>query len=319
MNRLVLLLAATTLTFTATAIYYAHALSVEKTRQSRAALQTVTAEPIEPVTGAKSNSATAAAGKVDTTSDGKSRDPAEEAVARHQLARLRDPAGRAERKEQGIEFHRDAYGPYARGIGMSHEELSRLAEALAERNLERQQRRLECQLDPVCDEKALPQANSRQDLADLLGPEMYPRFRAFSESLLERAQVDGIRRRLTAQNALSDDQADRLVTALSTERQKFATEAAQNGLEIQQRMVGPAAGIFLQSVSTRGATDPFAESVESATRYNQRILDLASTVLTTGQLAELKVIQDNKLQEYEELLREEAIRQSVHKAMGSKP
>jgi hypothetical protein len=317
MNRLVLLLAATTLTFTATAIYYARALSVEKARQSRTELQTA-AERSEAVGGTDSAPAPVT-GKADATGAGKRHDPAEDAVARYQLARLRDPAGRAERKEQGVEFLRDAYGPHARGIGMAHEELDRLVEAMAERNLVRAQRRLECQVDPACDEKALTQAGSRQDLAELLGPEMYARFQAFSESSRERGQVADLRSQLTAPNALSDAQADRLITALSAERQKYATAAAQNGLELQGQIFGPAAGLSLQSASTRGATDPFAERVESATRYNQRILEIASTVLTAGQLAELKVMQGNKLQEYEELLREEAIRDSVHKAMGREP
>ena len=318
MNRVVLLLAATTLTFTATAIYYAHALNIEKARQPRTELRTA-AERIESVAGTDSVGPAAAADKAGATDAGKKRDPAEDAVARHQLARLRDPAGRAERKERSIESLRDAYGPYARGIGLSHEDLGRLVEALAERTLERTQRRLECQLDPACDEKTLPQASSRQDMADLLGPEMYARYREFSESVLDRGQVADMRRQLSTPNELSDAQADRLITALSAERRKFATETEQNGLELQARIIGPASGIFLQSASTRGAADPFAERMESATRYNQRILSLASTVLTAGQLAEFKVMQDNKLQEYEELLREEAIRESVRKAMNIEP
>jgi len=319
MNRVVLLLAATTLTFTATAIYFAHALGVERARHSRLEVQSTRTGRKDQQAEAGFASPTEVGDAPDATSAGQRQDGANDVVARQQLAKLRDPARRAIRKEQSIESLRGAYSDHARGLGLSREELGRLVEALAERILERAQRRLECQLDPACDEKTLPQASSRQDMADLLGPEMYARYREFSESALDRGQVADMRRQLSTPNELSDAQAERLITALSAERRKFATETEQNGLELQARIIGPGSGIFLQSASTRGAADPFAERMESATRYNQRILSLASTVLTAGQLAEFKVMQDNKLQEYEELLREEAIRESVRKAMNIEP
>jgi hypothetical protein len=59
--------------------------------------------------------------------------------------------------------------------------------------------------------------------------------------------------------------------------------------------------------------------MESASRYNQKIIDLASTVLTPGQMTEFKLLQEQAVRDYEEFLLEEEIGNAALKAAGSKP
>jgi len=326
MNRVVLLLAVTTLTFTATAIYYAHALRVEKARHSLLQLQNTTSGQNAPQGGMDSTGATALTGNIDAKEPVERPDPAEAALARHHLDQLQDPARRAEKKRDIVGQYRQGMTVEGRLMGLSSDELDRYLEARAERILENQQRVLECQLGPSCDAKALQQslaqaANSevRQMQADLLGPERYARYLALREASRERSHVTQMRRQLTAPHTLSDAQAELLVMALAAERIKFDAEVTQNGQKVLEGHPFRQTGIPLRSGSAARAADAPAERMESATRYNQRIIDRAATVLTSGQMTEFKRLQEHALQEYEEFLQEEAIRESALRAATSKP
>jgi hypothetical protein len=137
MNRVVLLLAATTLTFTATAIYYAHALGVEKARQSPLRMRAANGQQIESALGAQATGATAVAEKTDTTDSGVKLDPGLTAIARHYLDQLRDPATRAERKKEMVGRYREDMASSTGMMGLSEEEFDRYVEALAERTLKK--------------------------------------------------------------------------------------------------------------------------------------------------------------------------------------
>jgi len=248
------------------------------------------------------------------------------ALARHHLNQLRDPAIRAEKKSGVVEQYRQGLTAEGKMMGLSQDELDRYLEARAERALEDQQRVFECELDPACDAKALQQAQAqasidktRQMQADLLGPERYARYLALREASTERREVSQMRRQLTAPNAMSDAQAELLVTALAAERRKFDAEVAQDGLELLHGFVLRQTGISLRSGAAAGAADAFAERMESASRYNQRIIDRASTVLAPGQMTEFKRLQEQALQEYEEFLHEEEVRDAALKAARTRP
>lgn len=290
MNRLAVLLAAATLIFTATAVHYARELKLQQARNQQAGgafpaaahAQNGQAGASADVDGLPANAGLtddgAAAGS--DASGPKSPDPAMLALARHRLDQLNDSTARAERAREIADGYRATWQEIAKHIDLPAQEMEQLLAQFADRTLARQQRRLECQLEPGCDVRAINAANSkaaRLEQAELLRPEVYERYRMYMDAGRERAQVASLGWRLTGDDVLSDAKRETLTMALAEERRRFVAETGQER----------------------------PQGIE----YDQRLYQRASTLLNAAQLTEFRDLQQRFQKERE-------IRESARKAAG---
>jgi hypothetical protein len=210
MSRLDWILAAASVVLASTTIYYGRVLHVERAERMRVAVETpgsgahpdaaaepaamapeqlvettAVAVPMPPV------SAAATGGRQEPPQEPAapiSKDPGDMAVARHRLAQLRTPEGRGAMVREGEQELRRMLGTEMEilpgrklaGIGLAPEEIDRVVGPIVEYMLRAQERALECESDPVCDEDALMlelQPAMEAEMATLVGKERFERFR----------------------------------------------------------------------------------------------------------------------------------------------
>lgn len=310
-----LLLAATTLVFGASTLHYASATKQQRARNELALsatfVQPETSVPAQAVAvhqtiaGDDPQQIISAAASDNPAGGSTGRDPVSLALAHHRLAELRDPQARAQRAKEFIAMFGDweAVAPH---IGLSPDELTRFLQAFVDRLLQRQQSRLECQIDPACDLPPLQAAAAaaEQDRADLLGPDRYARLKAFQRSGMDRNFVELLNRRLPAQSRLSEVQAGRLALGLTEERERFAAEAQLAGKTSRRYQSGY---LVLAAAATPGAPDEHAQLSSSMTEFSQRLYNRAAGLLTGTQLARFQAMQDDSLAYWLEHLRDQEI------------
>jgi hypothetical protein len=322
MNRLEWFLASTTVIFTATAVYHAHALQEE--RETLEALRTTSAFPgpagdsedRKPALGPSTNPA--AAGVTIDAAAATGAATGSVAVARDQLEQLRDPAERLRQFDELVDARKDDLKYAAGQIGLTPLELDTIAAKLAEKELVRRQRRLECRINPACDMRSLSSSfalQAREDTAEAMGPEVYARYQAFSESAAERVLVDLVHTQLDPGDVFTAAQEARLLSAMSEEGQRFAAEAREQGLQVETDFAGLAA---IRASHRAGSPDQREQRALSAEAYQQRLASRASTLLTPGQLSAFRAAQQLQLESYKTALEEAAIREAA-RARGGKP
>lgn len=236
-------------------------------------------------------------------------EPGALAIARHRLEELRNPQSRARRVREVADLLRDgAISELLGHIPLTPQELDAYFLARAERNMQREQARLECQVNPACDPAAIREINTvaaRNDEAELLGPDKYAKLQAYRKSMNQDSRVEMLSNRLRPDISLPRIQVEKLVRVLDEESGRIAAEAVQYGLEAgSYSSVG---GLVVPHTAARGAANESSQRMESATRYTQRLINRAATVLTAQQLAEFRALQDEALASYMTTLREAQI------------
>ncbi|HTU66479.1 MAG TPA: hypothetical protein VMF52_11060 [Steroidobacteraceae bacterium] len=167
---------------------------------------------------------------------------------------------------------------------------------LAEEQLEQQANYFRCLVDPACDTSKITQPRDRSDeLTALLGGRV-GELRAFQSSLPEWQSIVQLRGRLPESSYLRDPEAERLLSALSGERERFRAEAGQSGSAL--RGWGNGTGMLWYS-----GDGGIAEQMASANAYAERLRGQAADILTPEQLAAFIQLQQEMLAGLESYLR----------------
>lgn len=215
------------------------------------------------------------------------------------LALLATPAGHAQLlAEEKSEFRRH-YPDLARVLRITSEQENQLLSAEAEQALKSQARFANCRLDPSCSVDSMRRSglvdpkSEQKPIEDLLGAEKFSEYESYLNTITDRRQVRELNARLSSADALSDEQAEALVTAIREERERFAAEAEQVGRRISA--FGTQTGAVM--AATEGTGDPPLDSevLSSAREFSQRVRDRAAKLLTLEQMRQFDELQEETL------------------------
>jgi hypothetical protein len=192
---------------------------------------------------------------------------------------LRDPAYRKSQLEAGRRQFAQLRADAIRVVGMTPEQADRVIDLWVERNFrfadlggvpgEEPTEAMQAELKRAADAE-------QSELRSLLGEEKYGQWNRYLSSGEERAEVGQFRSQLAATaDPLRDNQADALVDAIYSERQRRSSE-------------------YEEYVKTMGITDRYVVSPQDRQRWldlekeaNQRIHDTVAGTLSRSQLARL--------------------------------
>jgi hypothetical protein len=221
---------------------------------------------------------------------------------------------------------RRAHAGIAKELGLTAEQEDALFEQLALQSVQTDELRID--VGPEKDEaargafQAQSEAMTREHsdaIAALLGYERYQRYLSFVRTVGERRQIRALRARLDDADALSDDQAARLVAAMYEERERYVAEfseqARRTGAGVGHTLDGYPVEVYVLHRDSLGRIDreKFAEQrLENVRAFTNRIRTRASAVLTPGQLRRLDEIHEELLTSQQ--VRMERIREEIRSA-----
>ena len=330
MNRIAVLLGVASLASGAATVYYAQALKLERIRigQMSPAIQTQSAQipvgqvatspPATSLQPAAPKPATRASDSVDADIEASLRDekldPGRLAVARRQAERLRDPKVKARAIAADSREARQYLSESAPYIGLSREDIDKLAEVIGVDGVEGTLDVLECQADPDCDEtqgEGMFGESFQEEATRLVGPEKLARLMAWFGAFPERFNMQTLRDSLPPESRMSDAEIEMLSIALGEERQKFEMEAEARNETVEGSMSG------LASAAVPGSATEFDRRLESATRFVMRRNERAEQLLRDAHLSAFKAWQDRALATYKSELEDQAIAAAARKAAGT--
>lgn len=227
------------------------------------------------------------------------------------LRRYEDPTQRPEMLADEKAVVRRSTRGLAEAAGLSGEELDRLVDLLAEQRLERILADHRCRVDPSCDGLTYRFHDAEQHVAEvaaLLGPEKHQKYRQFRLASTERSIVDQLRLRLVDGDALGSSDAERLISALWEERERFFTQAERRGVHLG--IVRTAFSIVVTRTDERGMGN---EVDHHTLEFNELASARAAAILTPAQLRVFKEIQDEAYRQIESSFRD----QNAAKAEGA--
>jgi hypothetical protein len=164
-----------------------------------------------------------------------------------------------------------------------------LVSLLAEESLAQQANYFRCVVDAACNLDNVPPPPERSDeLLALLGPDGYAQFTSYREAMPEWQSVIQLRGRLPESQYLRDGDAERLRSALTEARKRYAAELQQQGAKLQ----GWGDGTGMLWYSGDGTVE---QRLASATQYAQRVRQQAAAVLSAEQLRLFVQLQDEML------------------------
>lgn len=234
--------------------------------------------------------------------------PAEDQRARQRrqaaeyLARYDDPKQRAALREEELMAVRRSMAGAAQPFKLTPEQYATLLELLTDQSMERRVVTARCVTDPACVKApANTEAYAALDrqIRDLIGDDDTRALRNFSRAKMERRAVDGLQARLSADNALSQAQADGLAVALFDEGRR-----QDRALRDQHRVgFSTGDGPSLVYASRAGSMELMLQSGEA---HVQALRDRAATQISGEQLAVLNEMYDDLLIEFRRHLRRKA-------------
>lgn len=222
--------------------------------------------------------------------------PAEDQVraAMEDLEKFKDPNARATILARTRESVAQSWKPIAASMKLPVGMLDTLVEVLAEESVSQDQRRLECQIDCLCNLEtywASLRESRRNKLEGFLGVEWIDRYDAYVEATLERVNIQELQNRLPDAARIDDEAAERLAMALSGERGQFVTGMEQGGKRIE------IAGYVVKDVEEdkppRPMGGPFNEMLTE--QFHNRQIEVASGMLSEKQLAEFRRLLDERV------------------------
>jgi hypothetical protein len=317
MGKLVATLATTTALFAASTAYLAYRLdAVEPTRDSPATSATSLAQridaprsgaaaPTAPVvratslapgtTAAKTPGAPGAAVASGSEADGGR--AMSLPFAKDFLRQYDDPAQRVAQLRAARGGVEAQYTRFRDRFKLDAHAFEQLVDLMAEDQLEQQATYFRCVVDPACDLSHVPSPRDRSDeLLALLGADDFSNFRKYQGTLTEWQSVVQLRSRLSEANYLRDSDAGRLMKILSDEREKYVSQAAQAGANVNGW--GNGSGTLWYS-----ADGGLEEQMASAAQYAERMKGQAAAVLTAEQLRAYVQLQQEMLAGLEAYLR----------------
>jgi hypothetical protein len=172
-----------------------------------------------------------------------------------------------------------------------------LVDLLTQEQLEQQANYFRCVTDASCDTSNVrpPRDHSDEYLA-MLGADAFAQFNAYRQAMPEWQAVVQLRGRLGEANYLKDGDAERLLGALSAERERYATESNQAGAKLR----GWGTGTGTVWYSGDGDVE---EQLASATQYSERVRQRAASILNAEQLRAFTQLQDELLANFANYLR----------------
>lgn len=209
---------------------------------------------------------------------------------------LADPAKRAAMIDQARRSVIANEPRLASYMGMKDAEFAAFVSLLAEQSLLSTEHFARC--SPKCAAVDGKKLNDRRAEAALefLGEEGNERYARYEQTRTERREVDNFRATLPDKQAMTDDQYELLITALSDERQKFERETAARGLNVA------GSGGMLGMLYWDDSQHSVAERVAAARKYSERLRSRASAVLTADQMHRYSEAQESALANLENFL-----------------
>lgn len=191
----------------------------------------------------------------------------------------------------------------AERLNLTDDEAQKLLELLVNEQLTRRaQFAQRSSLGPADLDEA--QARERKAIAALIGEERAKKYQDDIKGAPDRRQVRALRSRLGELDALTDDQATSLASALREEREQFARELTdQFGGRAGFTMSSVSGAVFMTSGGAADEDGQEKQIVDQMQRYNQRMLDRAATVLTARQVKVLAELQDAEFAQQRVFLR----------------
>lgn len=302
MRNLTLPLAATTLIFAGSTLYFA----MEAQRaQDAATLPDVIADEVPPAGfPAQSTTATQPIAHVDqpatSSSEAESRqamnNTAMRAYAESQVPRwrriLENPRLLEKRRREIAQNHKQLYAELRDYVALTDDEYRRYVDLLTELEMSSMVSQYQCAIDESCDVQAASEGarNERvRQVSALLGEERRQQVDNYMDNMQERSTAAYLRDMLPDTHPLSDSRARELVEALGAERRRFVQELLQSGAE-------PAAFYAAGSGATfSGSARSVEDKVLAVQDYQRRMRDRASHILEPAQLDAFEAMQAEAL------------------------
>lgn len=307
MNKPAAVLAATTLLFAGTTLYFwdesrkresADAPASMTAAEPAAAPASVSTALAPPAGGAATPAAVAgsAVASVDgaaTASKPPGRDdPGREVMmpfAKDFLRQYDNPAQRSSLTKAARAGIESQYSRLREQLKLDDATFKQLVDLLTEEQVDGQANFFRCFVNPNCDPSKLPPVRDHSDeYLALLGAENAARLTAYRGSMQEWQSVVQLRGRLSEANNLRDSDAERLMKALTAERERYAAETGQAGAKLR----GWGNGTGMMWYSGDGGME---EQMASATQYSERMRQSAATVLNAEQMRAFIQLQEELL------------------------
>jgi hypothetical protein len=324
MNKLVPVLATTTLLFAGSTLYYwQKARELEAPAASREAqILTAPGAPLaddrtpEPAAAgtsrpspgvgaaAKPDAAVAAASAIPPAGARPGRPDAQREMmvpfAKDWLRQYDDPALRASLQRAARTGIEAQYSRLRDRLKLDANTFGQLVDLLTQEQLEQQANYFRCAVDAACDTSNVrpPRDHSDEYLA-ILGADAFAQFNSYREAMPDWQAVVQLRGRLGEANYLKDGDAERLLSALSAERERYSSEVKQSGAKLR----GWGTGTGMLWYTGDGGAE---EQLASATQYSERMRERAAAILNAEQLRAFVQLQEELLANFATFLRSQS-------------
>jgi hypothetical protein len=320
MSKLVAPLAATTVLFAGSTFYFWQKLeSLEPSGAVAGAPQAVTstAGPAGTATSASAAhsavapaiASSATSGAVTNRAAGATVTPQPHADASREmllpfakdwLRQYEDPAQRTSLLKAARAGIESQYSRLRDRLKLDANTFSQLVELLTQEQLEQQSNYFKCAVDPACDTSNVhPPRDHSDEYLGILGPDAFAQFNSYRQAMPEWQAVVQLRGRLGEANYLKDGDAERLLSAMSAERESYVAESNQSGAKLR----GWGTGTGMLWYSGDGGVE---EQLASATQYSDRVRQRAATVLNADQLRAFEQLQEELLANFANYLRSQS-------------
>jgi hypothetical protein len=225
-------------------------------------------------------------------------DPAA-SFARQLVARYEDGNQRPALLEEQRVVIRRQYEKLKEQLKLSDSSFEQFVSLLADEQLQFQLHWARCAANPDCDPKTHPPLNLDRtaEYQAMLGADGAEAFTQFRGSIIERDAVIQLRGRLTDSNFLPEAQAEKLIQALTEERERFSKEAEARGIK------ATGWGTNLGTLWYTEVSGLPEQYVVEASQYSQRLRSRAAGILTPAQLATYAQMQDELLAQFASMQR----------------
>jgi hypothetical protein len=201
--------------------------------------------------------------------------------ARWFLAQLQDPTLRQQLLEEWNGTVASGYPGLQKLLELGDTEFRRLLELLVQHSLVSQEKAARCTLEPTCNNMVIDtglQEAQQLEIAALIGAGRQQRLIEYNKSGMERNTVSHLRVAMVDTEALSDRQAEMLISAFSHEHQQFEAELTQRGANLGGFAVTGANFVFASDAASIDV------KLNDARSYAARLRERAAQILTPAQL-----------------------------------
>jgi hypothetical protein len=184
---------------------------------------------------------------------------------------------------------RSEYPDVARRVHLSAAEADQLIELLADQQItdsETYAKQMAAGSTPSFSQDDFDERHRKEeaDLTALLGSEKFQRFQVYTESLPERRRVEAFQASLDEANTLSEDAAERMITALANERASIASKRKTEQFSepvVMSMHYADGASIILTESDSGNAMESATAQMES---YDRKMAQAAAPALSAAQL-----------------------------------